>query len=103
MTRRQNSHYNISSKKNLKTDDEYVSNSAQIKLELDVKKVTKEGESFQSLSEKQSQVISECQFQLKSRVIEAGNLNKLEKISLPSYPSWNRSTTFQKYFGHTTI
>ena len=55
--------------KKLKTDNDYVPKSAQIKLELDVEKVTKEGKALQSLSEKHSQFTSECQFQLKSLVI----------------------------------
>ena len=48
MTRRQNLHYNIYSQHKLKTDNEYVPKSAQIKLELAVEKGTKEGEDLQS-------------------------------------------------------
>ena len=46
MTRRQNLHYKIASKKKLKTDKEYIPKSAQIKLELSVGKETKEGRGF---------------------------------------------------------
>ena len=38
MTRRQNLHYKISSQQKLKTDDEYVPNLAQIKLDLAIEK-----------------------------------------------------------------
>ena len=82
MTRRQNLHYKISSQQKLKTDNEYVPKSAHIKLDMDVEKGTKEGEAFQDLSENHSQVISECQLKLKSLVIEAGNLDLVEKYNL---------------------
>ena len=61
MTRRQNLQYKISSQQKLKTNYEYVPKCYQFKLELDVEKGTKEGEAFQSLSEKRSQVIAKCQ------------------------------------------
>ena len=66
MIRRQNLHYKISSQHKLKSGDEYVPKSAQIKLELTVEKVTKEGEDFQSLTEKHSLIIAECQLNLKA-------------------------------------
>ena len=50
MTRCQNLHYKISSQQKLKTKDEYVPKSTQIKLELAVEKGTKEGEAFQAFS-----------------------------------------------------
>ena len=99
MTRRQNLHYNISSQQKLNTNDEYVPNSAQIKSEMAVEKVTKEVEDFQSLSNKHSQVIVECQLKLNSLVIEAEDLDLVEKIILLSYPSWNWCTIFQRIFG----
>ena len=43
MTRRQNLHYKIASQQKLKTDKEYIPKSAQIKLDLSVRKGTKEG------------------------------------------------------------
>ena len=79
MTRRQNLHFKISRQQNLKTEDEYVPKSDQNKLEMSVEKVMKYGEYFQALSEKQSQVISECQLKLKSLVVEAGDLNIVGK------------------------
>ena len=79
MTWRQNLHYKISSQQKLKTDDEYVPKCAQIKLEQAVEKRTKEGEAFQALFEKNSQVIEECQYQLKSLVIDSGDLDIIEK------------------------
>ena len=75
MTRRQNLHYNIASQQKLKTDKEYIPKSDQIKLELSVEKGTKEGEAFQALQEKHSQVLLECQLKLKSLVVEAGDLD----------------------------
>ena len=69
MTRRQNLHYKIASKHKLKPDDEYVPKSNQITLELSIENGTKEGEAFQDLSEKHSQVIAKCQLKLKSLVI----------------------------------
>ena len=82
MTRRQNLHYKISSQQKFKTDKEYIPKSAQIKLELSVEKRTKEGEAFQALQEKHSQVLFECQLQLKSLVIEEGELDLIEKKKL---------------------
>ena len=82
ITQRQNLHYIISSQQKLKTNDEYIPKSAQINLELDVEKGTKEGEAFQSLSEKHSRVIAKCQLKLKSLVIEAGYLDIVEKNKL---------------------
>ena len=79
MARRQYLHYKISSQQKLKTDNEYVPKSAQNKLELDVQKVKKEGRSLQALSEKISQVIYKFQYQLKSPVIESGDLDIIEK------------------------
>ena len=98
MTRRQNLHYTISSQQKLKTDKEYVSKYSQIKLDLAVEKGTEEGKDFQFFSEKHSQVVAKCQLKLKSLVIEAGDHDIGEKISLLEYPSWNQSTTFQKDF-----
>ena len=82
MTRRQNLHYKIASQKKLKTDKEYIPKSAQIKLEHSVEKGTKEGEAFQSLQEKHSQVLVNCQLKLKSLVVEAGDLDLIEKKKL---------------------
>ena len=65
MTRRKTLHYKISSQHKLKSDNEYVPKSAQIKLELYVEFGTKEGKDFQALSKKNSQVIAECQLKLK--------------------------------------
>ena len=69
MTRRQNLHYKIASQHKLKSDDECVPKSNRIKLELSIENGTKEGEAFQDLSEKHSQVIAKCQLKLKSLVI----------------------------------
>ena len=44
MKRSQNLHYKISSQQKMKTDNEYVPKSSQIKLELDFEKGTNEGE-----------------------------------------------------------
>ena len=63
----------------MKSDTEYIPKSAQIKLELSVEKRAKEGKAFQSLLDKHSQVIADCQLKLKSLVIEAGDLNLIEK------------------------
>ena len=94
MTRRQNLHYKIASQQKLKTDKEYIPKSAQIKLELSVEKGTKEVEAFQALQEKNTQVLIECQLQLKSLVVEAGDLDLIgKKRSLPLFPSWSQSTT----------
>ena len=79
MTWRQNLHYKIASQHKLKSDTEYIPKSARIKLELYFDKGTKEGEAFQALQEKHSQVLTDCQLQLKSLVIEAGDLNLVEK------------------------
>ena len=51
-------------------------------MKLAVEKGTKEGEAFQALTEKHSQVIANCQLKLKSLVIEAGNLDLVEKKKL---------------------
>ena len=87
MTRRQNLHYNISSQYKLKSEDEYVPNYNHIKSELDVEKGTKEGGSFQSLIEKHSIIIAECQLKLNSLVIEAGDLDlvKNKKLAIISF------------------
>ena len=61
---------------------EYIPKSAQIKLELSVEKGTKEGEAFQALQEIHSQVIADCQLKLKSLVIEAGDINLVDKKKL---------------------
>ena len=87
MTRRQNLHYMIASQQKLKTDKEYIPKSAQIKLELSLEKGTNEGKTFQALQEKHSQVLVECQLQLKSLVVEAGDLDLIKKRSSPSFPS----------------
>ena len=63
----------------MKTDKEYIPKSAQIKLELSVEKGTKEGEAYQALQEKHSQVLVECQLKLNSLVVEAGDLDLIEK------------------------
>ena len=97
MTRRQNLHYKIASQQKLKTDKEYIPKSAQIKLEISVEKGTKEGEGFQALQEKHSQVLFECQLKLKSLVVvESGDLDLIKKRSLPSFPSWSQSKTSPK-------
>ena len=59
----------------MKSDTEYIPKSTQIKLELPIEKGTKEGEAFQSLLDKHSQVLADCQLKLKSLVIEAGDLD----------------------------
>ena len=82
MTWRQNLHYKIASKKKLKSDAEYIPKSAQIKLYLSVEKRTKEGKAFQPLKEKHSQVLADCQLQLKSLIIEAGDLDLVKKKKL---------------------
>ena len=82
MTRRHNLHYNIASQHKIKSDNEYVPKSSQIKLDLSVEKGTKEGEDFQALSKKHSQVLADCQLKLKSLVIEAGGLDLVEKKKL---------------------
>ena len=74
MMRCQNLHYRFASQQNLKSDTEYIPKSAQIKLELSAEKGTKEGEAFQALKEKHSQVLADCQLKLKSLVIEAGEI-----------------------------
>ena len=79
LMRRQNPHYKIASQHKLKSYDEYVPKSAQIKLELSVEKDTKEGEAFQYLSEKHSQILTDCQLKLKSLVITEGDLDLVEK------------------------
>ena len=82
MTRRQNLHYKIASQQKLKSDTEYTPKYSQIKLDLSVEKGTKEGEAFQALQEKHSQVLADCQLQLKPLVIEAGDLGLFEKKKL---------------------
>ena len=86
----------IRSQQKLKTDKDYIPKSAQIKLELSVEKGTKEVKAFQALQEKHSQVLIECQLKLKSLVIEAGDLDLIEKVSVPPFPSWSQSTTSPK-------
>ena len=82
MTQSQNLHYNIASQQKFKSDTEYIPKSAKIKLELSVEKGTKEGEDFQALQEKHSQVLADCQLKLKSLVIEVGDINLVEKNKL---------------------
>ena len=79
MTRRQNLQYNISNEQKMKNDDEYVLKSNQIKLEMSVEKGTKEVKNFQDLHMKHSQVIAKFQLKLKYFVIEARDLNIIEK------------------------
>ena len=79
VTRCQNLHYKNASQQKLKSDTEYTPKSTQIKLELSVEKGTKEGEAFQALQEKHSQVLADCQLKLKSLVIESGDLDLVEK------------------------
>ena len=74
MMRRQNLHYKIASQQKLKADTEYIPKSYQIKQDPSVEKGTKEGEAFQDLQEKHSQVLADCQLKLKSLVIEAGEI-----------------------------
>ena len=66
----------------MKSDSEYIPKSAQIKLELSVEKGTKEGEAFQDLQKKHSQVLADCQLKLKSLVTEAGDIDLVEKNKL---------------------
>ena len=75
MTRHQNVQYKIFSQHKLKTDNDYVPKSAQIKLDLAFEKLTIERKAFQALSKKHSQFIAECQLKLKYLVIEAGDLD----------------------------
>ena len=82
MTRRQNLQYKIYSQHKLKTDNDYVPKSAQIKLDLAFEKLTIERKALQALSKKHAQIIAECQLKLKSLVIEAGELNTVEKKKL---------------------
>ena len=82
MTRRQNLHYKTASQHKLKSDTDYIPKSAQIKLELSVEKGTKEGEAFQALQKKHSQVLADFQLKLKSLVIEAGDLDLVKKKKL---------------------
>ena len=82
MLRQQNLHYKIASQHKLKTDKEYIPKSAHIKLEVSVEKGTKEGEAFQALQEKHSQVVVECQLKFKSLVVEAGDLDLIENNNL---------------------
>ena len=71
ITRRHNLHYKISSQHKLKSEDKYAPESAHIKLELYLEKITNEGESFQALSNKHSQVLADFQLKLKSLTIGA--------------------------------
>ena len=82
MTRLYILHYKISSQHKLKSDNEYVPNPAHIKLKLSVEMGTQEGKNFHDLSEKHSQVISECYLKIKSLVIEAGDLDLVKKQNL---------------------
>ena len=82
MTRRQNLHYKIAIQQRLKSDTEYIPKSAQIKMELSVEKVTKDGEDFQALQEKHSQVLADCQLKLKTLVIKAGDIDLVKKKML---------------------
>ena len=82
MTQRQNLHYKIASQQKLKSYTEYIPKSAQIKLELSVEKGTNEGEAFQDLQKKHSQLLADCQLKLKSLVIEAEDINLVEKKKL---------------------
>ena len=66
----------------MKSDTEYIPKVAQIKLELSFEKGTNEGEDFQALQEKHSQVLADCQIKLKSLVIEAGDLELFKKKKL---------------------
>ena len=75
MTRCQNIHYKIASQHKLKSDDENVPKSAHIKLELSIEKRTKEGETFEALQEKHSQVLADCKLKLTPLVIQAVTLN----------------------------
>ena len=80
--RRQNLHYKIASQQKLKSDTEYIPKSSQIKLELSFEKGTKEGEALQSLQDKYSQVLGDCQQKLKSLVIDARYIDLVEKKKL---------------------
>ena len=82
MMRRHNIHYKIASQHKLKSDTEYIPKSSQIKLDLSVEKGTKEGENFQALQEKHSQVLADCQLKLKSLIIEAGDIDLVKKKKL---------------------
>ena len=72
MTRLQNLHHKIASQHKLKSDAKYIPKSAQIKLELSVEKGTKEGEAFQALQEKHSQVLADCQKKLSPSSLRQG-------------------------------
>ena len=56
-------------------------------MELSVEKGTKEGEAFQALQEKHSQVLANCQKKLKSLVMKAGDINlvKKKKLAITSF------------------
>ena len=82
MTRRQNLHHKIASKQNMKSESEYIPNSAQIRLDLSVEKGTKEGEAVQAFQENHLQVLADCQQKLKSLVIEAGHIELVKKNKL---------------------
>ena len=71
MTQRQNLHYNVYSQHKLKYEHEYVTKSTQTISELPVEEGTKGGETFQTLTEKHSIKIVECQLKIKYLIIEA--------------------------------
>ena len=56
-------------------------------MELYVEKGTKEGEAFQALQEKHSQVLADCKKKLKSLVIEAGDIDLVgnKKLTIVSF------------------
>ena len=66
----------------MKSDAKYIPKSNQIKLDLSVEKGMEEGEAFQAIQEKHSQVLADCQLKLKSLVIEAGDLDLVKKKKL---------------------
>ena len=82
MPRRHNLHYKIASQQKLKSDAEYIPKVSQIKLELSDEKGMKEGEAFQALQERHTQVLADCQLQLKPLVIEAEDLDLVKKNKL---------------------
>ena len=64
----------------MKSDTEYIPKSTQIKLELSIEKGTKEGEAFQALQNKHSQVLADYQLKLKFLVIKAGVNDSKERL-----------------------
>ena len=82
MPRQHNLHYKIASQQKLKSDAEYIPKVSQIKLELSDEKGTKEGEAFQALQERHTQVLADCQLQLKPLVVEAEDLDLVKKNKL---------------------